>query len=93
LRRISPVWLDEKLGCGREFSLYLEIGRIGEVIWRLVIEQKIDLVVTNRGHLQHPKAANARVRNCVAIPLPGFEPRDGAKITSEKKNHMVLQTV
>lgn len=42
--------LCSKLDC----MVYLETGGVGEVVRRLVEEQNVDLVVTNRGHLRHP---------------------------------------
>ena len=46
--------LHDELGHALECSVFLEPGPIGEAVQRLVDEQKIDLVVTNRGHLTHP---------------------------------------
>jgi universal stress protein family protein len=86
---------DEKLDCGREFSLYLESEPIGEVIRRLVIEQKIDLVVTNRGHLQHPlgKRRTHAYEIVLESPCPVLSLAMAAKSPTEKKEHMALQTV
>jgi hypothetical protein len=34
--------------------VYIETGPVAGVVRRLVEEQNVDLVVTNRGHLLHP---------------------------------------
>jgi nucleotide-binding universal stress UspA family protein len=46
--------LHDQLGGGLDCTVYVETGPVGEVVRRLVEDQAVDLVVTNRGHLQHP---------------------------------------
>jgi hypothetical protein len=87
--------LDDNMGCGREYSLYLEIGPIGEVIRRLVPEQKIDLVITNRVHLQD-RFGKLRTHDEYEIilesPCPVLSLAMAAKSSSEIKEHIALQT-
>jgi nucleotide-binding universal stress UspA family protein len=46
--------LNAELGSKLDCMVYLETGGVGEVVRRVVEEQNVDLVVTNRGHLRHP---------------------------------------
>jgi nucleotide-binding universal stress UspA family protein len=60
-RRVGPLNkeypqadLHDELGREVDCMVYIETGPVAGVVRRLVEEQNIDLVVTNRGHLLHP---------------------------------------
>jgi len=53
-REYPQAGLCDEFGCMLEYTVYVETGPVSEVIRRLVEEQHVDLVITNRGHLQHP---------------------------------------
>jgi nucleotide-binding universal stress UspA family protein len=94
-KEYPQVGLDDELGCGREYTVYLETGPVGEVLRRVVTEQNVDLVVTNRGHLQHPfgKLRTHTYEIVVESPCPVLSLAMTAKPPSEIKDHVALQTV
>jgi predicted Fe-Mo cluster-binding NifX family protein len=46
--------LRKELNQNIEYTAYQETGEVGSVVKRLVEQHQVDLVVINRGHLQHP---------------------------------------
>jgi nucleotide-binding universal stress UspA family protein len=85
-------WHDE-LGGELDCTVYLETGPVGAVVRRLVEEQKVDLVVTNRGHLQHPfgKLRTHAYEIVTESPCPVLSLCMAAEQPSETRDHGTLQ--
>lgn len=84
----------DELGCKLDCTVYLETGPVGEVVRRLVEEQNVDLVVTNRGHLQHPfgKLRTHAYEIVLESPCPVLSLCMTAKRPFETREYTALQT-
>lgn len=87
--------LQEDLGQGLDCTVYVETGPVGQVVRRLVEQHNVDLVVTNRGHLQHPfgKLQTHAYEIVLESPCPVLSLSMTAKRSSEVAEHAALQTV
>jgi nucleotide-binding universal stress UspA family protein len=85
--------LHDELGRGLDCSVYIETGPLGQVVRRLVDEQNVDLLVTNRGHLQHPfgKLRTHAYEIVLASPCPVLSLCMTAKQAPETREHTALQ--
>jgi hypothetical protein len=74
--------------------VYVETGPVSELVRRLVEEQNIDLVVTNRGHLQHPfgKLRTHTYQIVLESPCPVLSLCMTAEQPSEAREYAALQT-
>jgi hypothetical protein len=85
--------LHDELSRGLDCTVYVETGPLGEVVRRLVNEQNVDLVVTNRGHLQHPfgKLRTHTYEIVLESPCPVLSLCMTAKQPPEMRQHAALQ--
>ncbi|MBV8550614.1 MAG: universal stress protein [Acidobacteriaceae bacterium] len=86
--------LHDELGRGLDCTVYLETGPVGAVVKHLVEEHKIDLVVTNRGHLQHPfgKLRTHAYEIVLESPCPVLNLSIAAKQPPHLREHVAVQT-
>lgn len=98
IRRLDKEYpqagLHDELRSMLDCTVYLETGPVGEVIQRLVEEQNVDLVVTNRGHLQHPfgKLRTHAYEIVLESPCPVLSLSMTAKQPSDTGEYAALQT-
>ncbi|HEY3453875.1 MAG TPA: universal stress protein [Bryobacteraceae bacterium] len=87
--------LDDEPDCGRGCTVYFETGSVGEVVRRLATEQQVDLVITNRGHLQHPssKLRTHAYEIVLQSPCPVLSLAMTVRAPAEIREHAVFETV
>jgi nucleotide-binding universal stress UspA family protein len=91
----SQAGLDNEPDGGPAYTVYSETGSVGEVVHRLVAEQQVDLVITNRGHLQHPSSKLRTHAYDIVLesPCPVLSLSMTAKAPTNTRQHAVLETV